>query len=166
MKKVNKVIDTVMRFLMAVAMFALIAGGFWQIFSRWILRNPSTFTDEFLRYILIWASMLGSAYCFYKDQHLALDLLKDRTKGVGRIILNVFIEGCIMFFVIYVFIHGGMMLSRYSTNASSVMHIPFKVLYAILPISGFMIVIARVLKYIEYLQDYRSARRDKEGEKK
>ena len=29
-----------------------------------------------------------------------------------------------------------------------------------------MIVIARVLKYIEYLQDYRSARRDKEGEKK
>jgi len=166
MKKVNKVIDTVMRFLMAVAMFALIAGGFWQIFSRWILRNPSTFTDEFLRYILSWASMLGSAYCFYKDQHLALDLLKDRTKGVGRIILNVFIEGCIMFFVIYVFIHGGMMLSRYSTNASSVMHIPFKVLYAILPISGFMIVIARVLKYIEYLQDYRRARRDKEGEKK
>ena len=82
MKKVNKVIDTVMRFLMAVAMFALIAGGFWQIFSRWILRNPSTFTDEFLRYILIWASMLGSAYCFYKDQHLALDLLKDKTKGV------------------------------------------------------------------------------------
>ncbi len=71
-----------------------------------------------------------------------------------------------MFFVIYVFIHGGMMLSRYSTNASSVMHIPFKVLYAILPISGFMIVIARVLKYIEYLQDYRRARRDKEGEKK
>ena len=56
-----------------------------------------------------------------------------------------------------------MMLSRYSTNASSVMHIPFKILYAILPISGYMIVIARVLKYIEYLLDYCKA---KKGEKR
>ena len=91
MKKVNKIIDGVMRFLMAVSMFALIAGGFWQIFSRWILKNPSTFTDEFLRYVLIWASMIGSAYCFYTDQHLALDLLKSKTHGSFKFILNIFI---------------------------------------------------------------------------
>ena len=71
MKKFNDFLDTVMRFIMAAAMFALLAGGTWQIFTRWILKNPSTFTDEFLRYVLIWASMLGSAYCFYKDEHLA-----------------------------------------------------------------------------------------------
>lgn len=64
MKKFNDFLDTVMRFIMAAAMFALLAGGTWQIFTRWILKNPSTFTDEFLRYVLIWASMLGSAYCF------------------------------------------------------------------------------------------------------
>lgn len=68
MKKLDKILDNVMRFLMAVAMFALLAGGTWQIFTRWILRNPSTVTDEFLRYVLIWASMIGSAYCFYKDK--------------------------------------------------------------------------------------------------
>ena len=54
MKKLDKILDNVMRFLMAVAMFALLAGGTWQIFTRWILRNPSTVTDEFLRYVLIW----------------------------------------------------------------------------------------------------------------
>ena len=84
MKKFNFFLDTVMRFIMAAAMFALLAGGTWQIFTRWILKNPSTFTDEFLRYVLIWASMLGSAYCFYKDEHLALDLVKDRVKGSVR----------------------------------------------------------------------------------
>ena len=41
MKKLDKILDNVMRFLMAVAMFALLAGGTWQIFTRWILRNPS-----------------------------------------------------------------------------------------------------------------------------
>lgn len=58
MKKFNFFLDTVMRFIMAAAMFALLAGGTWQIFTRWILKNPSTFTDEFLRYVLIWLPCL------------------------------------------------------------------------------------------------------------
>ena len=96
MKKLDKILDNVMRFLMAVAMFALLAGGTWQIFTRWILRNPSTVTDEFLRYVLIWASMIGSAYCFYKDKHLALDLVKGRAKGAFNVVLSVFIEAAVL----------------------------------------------------------------------
>lgn len=153
MKKFDQILDTVMRAVMAVAMFALLAGGTWQIFTRWILRNPSTFTDEFLRYVLIWASMLGSAYCFYKDEHLALDLVKDRVKGGARVALLIFIEAAILFFVCYVFVFGGMKLALNATNQSSVMHIPFKLLYACLPISGIFIVIARIIKYAQLLID-------------
>ncbi|MCB7320558.1 TRAP transporter small permease [Lacrimispora sp. 210928-DFI.3.58] len=153
MKKFDQILDTVMRFIMALAMFALLAGGTWQITTRWILGNPSTFTDEFLRYVLIWASMLGSAYCFYKDEHLALDLVKDRVKGGVRVALLVFIEAAILFFVCYVFVFGGMKLVLNATNQSSVMRIPFKLLYACLPISGIFIVIARIIKYIQLYID-------------
>ena len=153
MKTVDKILDIGMRFLMAVAMFALVAGGFWQIFTRWILNNPSTFTEEFMRYMLIWAGMIGSAYCFYKDQHLALDLVKSKAKGPVKLVLNVFIEAAILFFVCYVFVYGGARLAMNSTNASPVLHIPFKVLYSILPISGCFIVLARILKYINMYLD-------------
>lgn len=149
MKTVNKVLDASMRFLMAVSMFALVAGGFWQIFTRWVLGNPSTFTEEFMRYMLIWAGMIGSAYCFYKDQHLALDLVRSKAKGTMAIVLNVFIEACVLFFVGYVFVYGGFRLAFNSTNASPVLHIPFKALYSILPISGCFIVLARILKYVQ-----------------
>ncbi len=142
-----------MRFLMAVAMFALLAGGTWQIFTRWILRNPSTVTDEFLRYVLIWASMIGSAYCFYKDKHLALDLVKGRAKGAFNVFLSVFIEAAIVFFVGYVFVYGGWKLAANATNVPSVMRIPFKLLYSILPISGIFIILARVLKYVQLFLD-------------
>lgn len=153
MKKFDQILDTVMRFIMALSMFALLAGGTWQISTRWILGNPSTFTDEFLRYVLIWASMLGSAYCFYKDEHLALDLVKDRVKGGVRIALLVFIEAAILFFVCYVFVYGGMKLVMNATNKSSVMHISFKLLYACLPVSGIFIVIARIMKYAQLFID-------------
>lgn len=103
--------------------------------------------------MLIWASMLGSAYCFYKDEHLALDLVKDRVKGSVRSVLMIFIEAAILFFVCYVFIYGGMQLAGNATNKSSVMRIPFRLLYACLPISGIFIVIARVIKYIQLFTD-------------
>ena len=149
MKHFDKILDTVMRFLLALSMFALLAGGTWQIFTRMILHDPSTVTDEFLRYVLIWASLIGSAYCFYRDEHLALDLVKDRVKGVTAIVLNIFIEAMILFFVCYVFIYGGLKLTLNATNQSSVMRLPFKFLYSILPISGVFIVLGRVLKYLQ-----------------
>ena len=153
MKSLEKFLDTVMRFLMALSMFILVAFGTWQIFSRWVLKDPSTFTDELLRYVLIIAGMIGSAYCFYRDEHLALTLITDKARGPFKFILNIFIEACILFFVIYVFIYGGMKLSNTATNVSSVMRIPMKTLYLIEPLCGVMIVIARLLRYAQALTD-------------
>ena len=142
-----------MRFIMAVFMLALVLGGTWQIFTKMILNNPSTVTDEFLRYVLIWASLIGSAYCFYRDEHLSLDLVKDRVKGPAAIVLAVFIEAMILFFVCFVFIFGGFRLAMYAINNSPVMHLSFHFLYSIIPLSGVFIVIARVLKYIQYFTE-------------
>lgn len=137
-----------MRFLMAVAMLTLLVFGTWQIFTRWILGNPSTFTDELLRYVLIIAGFIGSAYCFYRDEHLALTLITDKAKGPFKLCLDIFIEICILFFVVYVFIFGGFKLANTATNVSSVMHIPMKTLYMIEPVCGILIVLARILKYV------------------
>lgn len=143
---------------MAVAMFALLVFGTWQIFTRWVLGSPSTFTDELLRYILIISGMIGSAYCFYRDEHLALTLVTDKAKGPFKVALNVFIEACILFFVIYVFIYGGWKLAMTATNYSSVMRIPMKVLYLIEPLCGILIVLARLLKYVQLFTEKKGAK--------
>ena len=152
MKQVDNILNLVMRFLLALAMGALVVGGTYQVVARQIEAN-ATFVDEFLRYILIWASMIGSAYCFYRDEHLSLDLVKDRVKGPAAIVLAVFIEAMILFFVCFVFIFGGFRLAMYAINNSPVMHLSFHFLYSIIPLSGVFIVIARVLKYIQYFTE-------------
>lgn len=157
MKKIEQVLDTVMRFLMALSMFALCAFGVWQVFTRWVLGSPSTFTDELLRYILILSGMIGSAYCFYRDEHLALTLVTDRAKGPFKTVLNIFIEACIIFFVVYVFIYGGWKLAMTATNLSSVMRIPMKLLYMIEPVCGVMIILARILKYAQMFTEKKGA---------
>lgn len=157
MKKIEQVLDTVMRFLMALSMFALCIFGVWQVFTRWVLGSPSTFTDELLRYILIISGMIGSAYCFYRDEHLSLTLITDRAKGPFKTVLNIFIEVCILFFVVYVFIYGGWKLAMTATNLSSVMRIPMKILYMIEPVCGVLIILARVLKYAQMFAEKKGA---------
>ena len=158
MKKFDEILNALMRFLMAVSMFALCAFGVWQVFTRWVLGNPSTFTDELLRYILIVSGLIGSAYCFYTDEHLSLTLVTDKATGVFKIVLNVFIEACIIFFVVYVFIYGGWKLASTAINLSSVMRIPMKLLYMTEPLCGILIILARLLKYVQMFVD-------KKGEK-
>ena len=111
-----------------------------------------------MRYMLIWASMIGSAYCFYKDKHLALDLIKDKLKGTPAMCLSVFIEVCILAFLLVVFVYGGGRMAISSTNYSPVMHIPFKVLYIVLPLSGILAILGRVLKYIQYFSERKAGK--------
>lgn len=160
MSSLNRWIDRVMRFFVAVSLFLLVIFGTWQIVSRWILANPSTFTDELLRFVMIWAALIGSAYCFFRNQHLALTLVTDRLKGKAKMVVSVFIEVCILFFVWYVFWKGGAALAQYSTNYSPVMHIPYKILYAVLPAVGVLVIVARIVRYVEAFLAYRSGKKE------
>ena len=151
MKELDKGLNAVMWFIMAATMLFLVVAASWQIFTRTVLNNPSTITEELMRYMLIWAGMIGSAYCFYKNQHLALDLVKDRLKGLPLKIVNIICEVVIMFFVVFVFLWGGYRISSGATHSSPVMGIPMSWLFMVFPVSGGFIILARILQYAQML---------------
>ena len=60
-----------------------------------LLRNPSSFTEEIARYLLVWVGILGGAYAVGKRIHLAIDLLPTKLEGRRKAMLELFIEVCI-----------------------------------------------------------------------
>ena len=72
--------------------------------------------------------------------------------------MSVFIEVCILAFLFVVFVYGGGRMAISSTNYSPVMHIPFKVLYIVLPLSGILAILGRVLKYIQYFSERKAGK--------
>lgn len=157
MERIDKILNSVMRAIMAFAMLVLVTGGFWQVFSRFVLLNPSTFTDELLRYALIWAGLIGSAYCFYKDEHLSLGLFRDRLQGKAKIALTIFIEAITVAFIVYIYIIGGIKLVTVNTTQlSSVLRLPMGLIYLVLPISGVFIIFARIIRYAIALKKYKA----------
>lgn len=157
----KKIMNKLMMAIMAFLMFVMLAGAVWQVFTRFVLRDPSIFTEELLRYTLIWATMLGAAYAFATDLHLSLVLVKDRLKGRARVILFVFNEIVVLFFIGSILIVGGCSLcARNTSQLSAILRLPMSLVYSVVPISGVIIYIIKIAQYVEMFQ------KRKQGEEK
>ena len=126
----------------------------WQVFSRYVLNNPSTFTDETSRFLFIWVGLMGATYTMGQKRHLAIDLLpmileKSPLKLNNlNIIINLF---SISFaFIIMIYGGGNLMLSTLETGqVSPVLGIEMGLVYAAIPLSGLFMAVYIIRDLIE-----------------
>lgn len=134
-------IDKMLEVFLVVIMSALVIDVVWQVASRYIFGNPSSFTDELAVFLLIWVGMAGAAYVKGKNEHLAIDILPDKLKPGNKNRLLIFINILIIIFSITIMIIGGTWLTytRFLMGqVSSALQLPLGYVYIILPISGLL----------------------------
>ena len=115
----------------------------WQVASRYILKSPSSFTDELARILLIWVGILGAAYLTGKKMHLAIDVVINKFSIKGRKIADYFINISILIFALLVMVIGGINLMYMLItlgNISPALSLPIGYIYSVIPISGILIV--------------------------
>jgi TRAP-type C4-dicarboxylate transport system permease small subunit len=114
----------------------------WQVFTRYVLQSPSTFTDELARFLLIWLSLAGGAYYSGQNQHISINILPDRLSPSNRYRLNIISACIIMLFVFSVFVIGGsylVYLTHTYRQITPALQIPMAWVYLIGPLSGLLI---------------------------
>ena len=125
-----------------------------QVFSRYILNSPVAFTEELVRYSLIWTGFIGAAYAFSTREHMSLTLIRDKFTGKAHTALLVVIDGLILLMAIFVFTIGGFKLAvSASREFSALLGIPRSLVYSIAPISGLFIVLAQIINIYEDVTD-------------
>ena len=121
-----------------------------QVFSRYILNSPVAFTEELVRYSLIWTGFIGAAYAFSTREHMSLTLIRDKFTGKAHTALLVVSDGLILLMAIFVFTIGGFKLAvSASREFSALLGIPRSLVYSIAPISGVFIVLAQIINIYE-----------------
>ena len=140
--KLKAKIDKILEIVLIIFMSILVIDVLWQVLSRYILSSPSSFTDELAGFLLIWVGVLGAAYVAGRQEHLAIDLLVQKSKPATRKKLKILINTFIALFALMVMIVGGTWLvaTRFMFNVSSAaLHLPLGYVYIVLPISGMLI---------------------------
>ena len=145
---INGVLSAVCCFLFA----AMVVIGTYQIVTRYVFNSPSTISEELLTYSFTWMALLISAYIFGKRDHMRVNYLADKVKGSARVALEVFIEAMTVAVSAIVFVYGGLtMVDLTMMQKTASLGIPMGTVYAVVPISGALIVIYGLMNIAELL---------------
>ena len=89
MEKFNKYIDKIIFTLIAISFIILILSCVLQVFTRFILNNSLSWTEELSRYTFIWSNFLGAIFCTKKGTHAIVTIITDSLGKKKKIILNI-----------------------------------------------------------------------------
>jgi TRAP-type C4-dicarboxylate transport system permease small subunit len=135
--------DKALEIFLVILMSTLVVDVVWQVASRYLFSNPSSFTDELAVFLLIWVGMAGAAYVKGKNEHLAIDILPDKLTPPKKNRLLVFINILIILFSLTIMVVGGAWLvyTRFRLGqVSSALQVPIGYVYMIVPISGLLMI--------------------------
>lgn len=148
----RKIVDRVTGFLTCGLMILMVLAACWQVFTRLVLENPSALTEEFLRYSLIWLTMLGSAYAYGKKKHLAIVFVARKLPKRFQFIVGLIVEALVLVFITVILIYGGMKASDNAIGqVSSALRMPMEYLYYSLIVAGVLFLFYSVIHIKEYL---------------
>lgn len=122
----------------------------YQVFTRYVLNSPAAFTEELVRYFLIWTGFIGAAYAFSTREHMSLVLVRDKLNPSGRKVLMTAIDILILLFALFVITIGGIKLAMSAVKVySALLGIPRSLVYSMAPVSGVFIILAQIINIYE-----------------
>lgn len=152
--RIGHVVQTLNGGILTLLAFGLVACVTWQVLSRYAMSSPSTVTDELARFMFMWIGLLGAAQAAALKQHLAIDLMAMKLKGMPKKILSVGIESCVIIFATIVMIWGGWSLTAktFANNqVTPALQIPMGYIYMVVPIAGALLVFFAIIAIYEAL---------------
>jgi len=156
MTKLYQTINRIIEFLLVAIFALLVLDVLWQVFGRYVLGQSFSFTEEFARFALIWLAILGAAYLNGRREHLSMDFLLQKLSPEQLKKRMQIIEIIMFLFALVVMVIGGGNLvytTLYLGQISAAMHISLGYVYAIVPISGLLIMFYAVYNISHYKKE-------------
>lgn len=150
--KIKSAIDKALGVILIILMVVLVLDVVWQVAARYLLKTPSSFTDELARFLLIWVGLFGAAYALGKKKHLSIDFLPEKLSGKNKRMLLIFINLLIVGFAFAVLVIGGIRLVYITLTLEQIspaLRIPLGYIYLSLPLSGLFMIYYGLLDIFE-----------------
>lgn len=143
-------IDRILAGAVIVIMGALVVDVLWQVFTRFVLRDPSSYTEELARFLLIWVGLLGAAYVAGQRRHLAVDLLPAALSGGRRRMLERLIQTLALVFAVILVVGGSRLVwvTLVLGQSSAALRLPLGYVYLAVPLCGLLMAFYAVFHFV------------------
>ena len=123
--------------------------GFYQVLTRFIFGQPSTWSEIAIRLILIWMVMFGVVVAFREGAQISVDLMY-RLSGRYQRLLHLLITTVILLFLGVIIWYGIDIAWRVRfQEIAGLEFLPMSVGYAALPVGGTFAIFAVIANYLD-----------------
>ena len=154
MKKFNSCCNSLIKTYSYIGVMMLViisAAGILQVFTRYILGNSITGSEELSRYCFIWLGFTGSAVCVQKWSNAHVSILNDALKGKWKNAHSVFLSVMVLICAVVLFYQGIKCVNIAAHQRSSMLHISMSMVYAAIPVGSFGMMLASLQRIFNLL---------------
>ena len=154
-----KYLNTIVKWFLIIGMAAITIIGAYQVVTRFVLNNASSWSEEFIRFAFIWLSMVGSAYGLGKRVHVGIDFFINLCPKPVQKAAEWVIHFAIFVFAIYLTYLGIQLTGGTTKQVSPALGIPMSYVYAAMPVGG---ILTGIYCIDNAIKDFKATRK-KEG---
>jgi len=137
---------------LAAACFALavaVGAGAWQVFTRFLLSQPSPWSEALVRQALVWMVMLGVAGAIRHGALVAIDVTRAALKSRARLALDAVISLAILLLFGVLFWFGWEMANRVRLQSIAGLEVSIAWGYAAIPVGSVFAIIGGLAALID-----------------
>lgn len=123
--------------------------GIWQVTARFIFEQPSSWTEEFMRRLLIWMVALGIVVAFRQGALVSVDLMLRTSRGRWRTVVRAFITTTSLAFLSVLVWQGFMLVERTRFQTFASVDISMAWAYAALPVGAVLAMVAVIAHHLD-----------------
>lgn len=149
LSNIRHVLKTILAAVSVTLFTVLVATTTWQVISRQILNEPSTWSEELARLLFVWLSFLGSAFLFGERGHIAVDFLARKLPFAGQRVAQIFVQAMVLLFALVGLVWGGYLAASIAWE-QNLTALPFTIgwVYLVIPIAGVFIAIFALMDIV------------------
>ena len=141
MNRLATIYDRIMNHVLFLLMTAMVLVISAQVWYRFVLNDPLSWSEELGRYMFVWISFLGAAVGIRYRVHLGIDLLEKMVSAKAYRYLAVMVNLIIQVFLVTVAYQGYDILSVVKFQKSASMGISMTYPYAAVPVGAVLMLI-------------------------
>ena len=154
MKQLRDILNKTLNALVGISFLAMVLLTCWQVLTRYVMKNPSTWSEELVSYLFAWMSLLGASIVVSERGHMNIPIVVERMNPKVRKGFDIFSEIIAFLFAAIILIYGGMQISELAMGQmTSSLRVAVGVFYIVLPLSGVLNMLYAILNIWDILKD-------------
>ena len=154
MKQLRKLLNHILNVLAGVSFLAMVGLTCWQVLTRYVLKNPSSWSEELVSYLFAWMALFGASLVVGQRGHMNIPIVVERMGEKGRKFFAIFAELVALVFSGVILVYGGIQITSLAMGQmTSSLGLPIGVFYIILPLSGVLNIVYTILNIVDIATD-------------